>query len=454
MRHSSIHFLFLLLSLALPREEALSGETAPKDFGRAVAPAGDLDGDGVPDVAVGGGFVWLGGGRVRILSGKDGHLLREVQAEHAEDWFGFSLALAGDVDGDGKPDLLVGVPRFTFEGHGPPGVRRPGRAVVLSGKDGSRIRTLDGLESEAEAGYSVAASGDVDGDKVPDLVVGAPKARQSGLEEEAPGLVRMFSGKTGKPLWARWGDVPGGKLGLSLAGVGDVNGDGIPDVAAGAPKAGPSASSRPGCVLLFSGKDGTVLLSIAGTGEVAGFGASVAAAGDLDGDGIADVWVGAPGWLPAGKKAWVEGDRLPSGRVVAISGKKGTPILTIEGKGALGQFGASLAGGSDLNGDGVPDLAVGAPSASSGPRPGDGVVWLHSGKDGSEVRRIPGGTAGHDFGCSVAIVGDTDKDGVPDLLAGADQPGGEKFGGPGWVRLLSGKDGHALWTVTGADGPK
>lgn len=224
---------------------------------RCVVLPGDLDGDGRNDIAVGGA------GQVRAFSGRTGGLLFFARGpepapvspetfdpdDHGiSPWPGYSLASAGDTDGDGRPDLVTGT-LFAV----PRGRSHAGAARLLSGKDGSdrwQVLAPEDAENASLYGAAVAGIGDVDGDRVPDIAVGAPFA----------GLVQVLSGKDGKGI-----RTVGGKgtrhFGHAVAAAGDIDGDGTPDILVGDP-AWPDDTPGTGRALVISGKDGSVLRTL------------------------------------------------------------------------------------------------------------------------------------------------------------------------------------------------
>lgn len=274
--------LLLTFDNPIPQAEAA--------FGAAVAGAGDVNGDGAPDLLVGAPEQDVGsssnGGQAFVFSGADGRLLLTLDDPSFNCCgFGRPLAGAGDVNGDGAPDLLVG---DDFQG-----------VHVFSGADGSVLRTLDRPPGAGSFGEALAGIGDVNGDGSPDLVVGAPGTSAAG--ELQQGRAFVFSGADASLL--RTLDLPipnsGAQLGSAVAGAGDVNGDGVPDLLVGAPRrdlAGVDGSSQ-GQAFVFSGTDASVLLTLdtPTPDSLAGFGEVVAGIGDVDGDGAPDFLVGAPG---------------------------------------------------------------------------------------------------------------------------------------------------------------
>jgi hypothetical protein len=389
---------------------------AKAGFGTSVAGVGDVNGDGKADFLVGAPGQTADGkprqGRAFVLSGADRSLLYRVNnpEPQANALFGQTVSGVGDVNGDGIPDLLVGAPEQAVKGND-----RQGWVFVFSGADGSLLYTLDDPMPQEGAffGWSVAGTGDVNGDGTPDLLVGAPG--QDGPDWGGHGRAFVFSGVDGRPILTL--DYPpsvGGGLGSSVAGAGDVTGDGIPDFLVGMPGLG-----RVGRALVFSGADGSLvhILNVDAPEERAFLGAAVAGVGDVSGDGVPDLLVGAP-YLPIGEY----GDFVFSGGAFVFSGATGELLYQVENSTPENHahFGSAVAGLDDVNGDRIPDLLVGVPGRETDDAP-QGKVVIASGADGRElmVLRNPGRQALARFGRSVAGIGDANDDGVPDLVIGA-----------------------------------
>ena len=330
--------------------------------------------------------------------------------------------------------------------------------------------------------------GDVDGDKVSDIVTSAPTFGANGQPASANGQpaglgkVYVYSGRTGKLLWARTGTA-GENLGTGLEGAGDVNRDGVPDVIAGAPGSGHA--------YVYSGKDGKTLRTLTGT-VAEGYGNSAAGAGDQNGDGYADVIVGAPSSNAKGQGA---------GRAYVVSGKDGAVLATLDGQQAGDAFGSIVAGNKrgratpvlvgapgggpndrgsvsvfarltnpptrviaadstgaalgamftslvgDVNGDKVPDVYA-SDFANAAKGAATGRVYVYSGADGRKLYTLTGENAGDGFGIGSADVGDVNRDGFDDLVVGAWQYSAAAQSG-GKIYLYSGKDGSILRQITG-----
>jgi hypothetical protein len=346
--------------------------------------------------------------------------------------------------------------------------------------------------------------GDADGDGVGDLTTSAP-TYGSDATPGAPGRIYTYSGKSGKLLWQATGEGRG-MLGFGIEGAGDVNGDGAGDVIAGAP-----FMNR---VVIYSGRDGRVLHTLTAPAGAQGpapqgptgdrFGNSVASAGDQDGDGAADVIVGAPGNNAAGQGAGrayifsgrsgallrtLDGERAGDGFGTTVSGAKTgkrTPVVVSAASAGANQrgrvylfdvgastsasagatlgatsarfvvdadsTGVALGGGfvslvGDVDGDKVLDLyASDFPNAALGPSTGRAYVW--SGADGRRLLTLTGERPGDGFGIGSADLGDIDKDGFDDLVIGAWQHASAAASG-GKIYVYSGKDGSLLRSFTG-----
>jgi len=265
-------------------------------FGAALAGVGDVDGDGVPDLAVGEpGNNQNGGlnGAAYVYSGANGALLRSGFGE-LRDHFGATLCAVGDVDADGVPDLLVGAPREDGA------YINQGGAWALSGADFTPLQHVTGWADDDLLGTSLAAVGDWDGDGHADFAVGAPAAFSGGV-------VVVVSGATGQNLAWLNGGYGGSGYGAALA-AGDFDGDAALELAVGMSSnntTGPGAGS----VKVHDGPSGVLIEGFTGPGQFAFFGAALAMPGDCDGDGRGELIIGVPGSNAGGQY---------SGEVVAV----------------------------------------------------------------------------------------------------------------------------------------
>jgi len=393
-------------------------------LGISVAGAGDVNGDGYEDFIVGAPLADPGGlsnaGSAYVYSGLNGLLLHQKDGPAANDQLGISVAGAGDVNGDGKDDFIIGAP-FADPG----GLSNAGSAHVYSGLDGGLLYQKDGAAAGDNLGYSVAGAGDVNGDGKDDFIIGAYLADLS-LVSDA-GSAYIYSGLDGGLLYTKNGAAFFENLGSSVAGAGDVNGDGKDDFIIGASGAAPDGRIDAGSAYVYSGLNGSLLYQK--NGAVAGdlLGWSVAGAGDVNGDGKDDFIIGALYADPGG--------RTGAGSAYVYSGLNGGLLYQKDGAADYHGLGNSVAGTGDVNGDGYSDFIVGAPYADPGGRIAAGSAYVYSGLDGTLLHQKDGATDYDFLGSSVAGAGDVNGDGKDDLIVGAPyaNPGGRIDAGSAYV---------------------
>ena len=413
--------------------EAVWSEDGAADyesFGWALAGAGDVNGDGYEDVLVGTplypDIYTLNGGAFLYLGSSSG-LSTEPdwsdQGESAMDYFGNAVDWAGDVDGDGYGDLIIGAEGYSN------GQTEEGAAYFYSGGPGGPGTAPDAvLEIDAGGayfGFSVAAAGDVNGDGYGDVIVGAPYFDVTGYDE---GRADVFLGGpvglSGTPAWTAQGDENEATLGYSVASAGDVDGDGYSDILVGAPNysiSGGESIAQVGRVYLHLGGPSGPSVSpdwtYTGSDDYEKVGLSVASAGDVNGDGYSDIVAGAPGYT----QLWVG-----EGRAYLFLGGSGGPADTAAWTGQGGQqtadYGYSVSSAGDVNGDGLGDMLVGVQSYDDG-EADEGCVVLYLGKEQApylvQAWRAYGDQTEAYLGYCVAGAGDVDGDGFGEVLAGA-----------------------------------
>ena len=416
------------------------GAQSGAGLGGTTRGAGDVDGDGLDDVIVGSPFFSdgeIGEGAVSLYLGADGGLAASpswsAQGGEAGAALGWAADGAGDLDGDGFGDLVVAAP-------GADGGSTDEGAVQVwfggpSGPAGSPDWTWTAGESDAMAGQAVAGAGDLDGDGFGDLAVGVPL---QGASDD--GSIAIFygsaAGLASTPDLAIPGSQASGGWGGTLAAAGDVNADGYGDLLVGAEGWTGSVSDEGGIFVFYGGSSG--LASAAAWGAVGGqtdssFGSSVAGLGDVDGDGYAALAAGSPGW---------DGGVAGAGRGRVWYGAASLPAAdadwTLEGGVAAAALGASVAGAGDVNGDGYADLLAGATGWGGGEGRASLYVGGSDGLDDTEAWEMTSGQVGAALGASLDGAGDVDGDGVGDALVGA--PDWAGFAGPGAGRawLLNG----------------
>ena len=380
----------------------LDGDLAGDNLGISVSAVGDIDHDGYDDLVAGAYNADHGGGDAglaRVYSGKTGAPIFTFLGDSPDDSFGYWVAGAADVDNDGFPDVIIGA--YLDDDNG----IDSGSARVCSGKDGSILHTFHGDSAGDNLGAAVDGAGDVDGDGFADLVVGAFRDDNTGIDA---GSVRIYSGKDGAILYTFHGDRRGDFLGFMVSGVGDVNNDGNDDVVAGAPMNDTHAIDA-GSARVYSGSDGSVLYTFHGDSAGDNLGYPVGGAGDVNSDGHDDVIAGA---------RLDDNNGTDSGSARVYSGKDGSVLYTIDGNSPADFFGYSVSGAGDVNSDGHDDVIIGAyRDDNNGIYSGSARVC--SGKDGSTIYTVNGDAAHDRFGSSVGGGGDVNQDGVVDVIVGA-----------------------------------
>jgi hypothetical protein len=393
-------------------------------FGRVVSAAGDVNLDGHGDVVVGAPFYEVlsqpEAGKIWVFVGGPSTMspVFSVDVAQAEAHFGHSVAAAGDVNGDGYGDIVVGAHGMTTA------AGSVGKAYVWHGPFASGSTadwSFEGDQVGGWLGYCVATAGDVNGDGYSDVVISA-RNYQDGQENE--GRVYVFHGSaTGlgaSPAWTRDGDAVDAYFGESVATAGDVNGDGYSDVIVGAPSYTHNEHQE-GKVYVYHGGASGLALGPAWTrvgGQLVGlFGTSVGTAGDVDGDGYSDVIVG---------ERFRDNGEYNEGRAYVFagtgSGIHGGIIWQAESNVAEASYGISAATAGDVNGDGYSDVIVGAPEYGDG-QSYEGAVYVYHGyPDGLAPAYLwqgSGGQANGQYGFSVASAGDVNGDGYRDIIVGA-----------------------------------
>lgn len=400
------------------------GNQASAFYGHSVASAGDINGDGYSDIII--GAHWFDNddaeeGQAYVYTGSPHGIYPENNQDYESDQttshLGYSLASIGDINSDGFSDISISAPHFDT------GLTNVGRVFIFHGKavglGDTADQVLDGTADNELFGWSISTAGDVNGDGFGDIVVGAPQYSNGEINE---GRIYVFSGNTSglnaSPVLTVESNQAGSQLGFCVAGAGDANGDGYSDILASAPY-----YNNQGQVSLFTGSAGganaTPQWVLDGTQAEAHFGYSLASAGDVNGDGFSDVIIGAPLY---------DNGQTDEGRVCLYVGSSAglntTPAWIGESDQANARYGHSVSSAGDVNNDGYSDIIIGA-NLFDGTQSNEGRAYLYHGNpSGLNTNFSWSASSGQNsvqFGCAVATAGDVNNDGFGDVIVGAYQ---------------------------------
>lgn len=448
----------------------VDGPHANAQLGFSVASAGDLNGDGIDDLILGGppnaGQVWIiygnGGGfpanfDVNTLNGANGFTVTGINS--SSDNFGYSVAGAGDINNDGFDDLIIGA-RLA-------GSPDPGAAWVIYGKAnqdavlsantliGSKGFKLSGDGANAQAGRTVASAGDINNDGFDDFLVSSPfhasTAVQTGSVYVVFGKGTAFANNTnlaaldGTNGFEIIGEAQNDMAGWSASSAGDVNNDGFDDILIGAREVTVGSAQSAGSAYLIYGKasgytadlllsslNGATGTQFQGVGQTFS-GSSVASAGDINGDGFDDLIIGAPSadfYDQTGRAFVVFGKAGGFGANFALGGLIESQGFTIYGENLGDAAGSWVSSAGDFNGDGYDDIMVGAQYAdASGAQ--SGAFYMIFGKAGGFTARVNlselDGSNGFQItptvgeiglDSKVSAAGDLNNDGFDDIVVG------------------------------------
>jgi len=380
----------------------MTGDSININFGGSVSTAGDVNGDGYSDLIIGAEGYSNGRGRAYIFYGgltmdNIADLTMTGEANSAN--FGNSISSAGDVNGDGYDDVIVGASRYSGD---------RGRAYIYYG--GVSMNNLAdvvmiGELSGGSLGSSVSTAGDVNGDEYSDVIVGA-----SGYNRAYIYLGGSEMNNIADVIMT--GEVGGDFFGGSVSNAGDVNGDGYSDVIVGAGQFDLNGVNTIGRAYLFFGSSSMDnVADIIMTGELINseFGNSVSTAGDINGDGYSDVIVSAYSYVSH------------TGRVYLFYGgalMDNMPDVTITGGANSTNFGCSVSIAGDVNGDGYSDVIIGAHRYNTN----TGRSYIFYGgltMDSTSDVIMTGEATDNLFGWSVSSAGDVNGDGYSDVIVGA-----------------------------------
>jgi hypothetical protein len=404
----------------------LENNQASSRMGSSVSSAGDVNGDGYSDVIVGARGFDNGEsneGAAFVYHGSVSGILTtptaQLEINQANAALGNSVSSAGDVNGDGYSDVIVGAWQFTN------GQTDEGAAFVYHGSAAgilsSAATQVESNQAAAEMGVGVSSAGDVNGDGYSDVIVGVYKFDNGQTDEGAAFVYHgSASGISTTPAVQLESNQASAEMGLSVSSAGDVNGDGYSDVIVGA-YLFDNGQNNEGVAFVYhgsaSGISTTTAAQVESNQAFARMGHSVSSAGDVNGDGYSDVIVGAH---------FFDNGQTDEGAAFVYHGSASgiltSPAAQVESNQAMAAMGHSVSSAGDVNGDGYSDVIVGAHLFDNG-QTNEGVAFVYHGSPSgiltSPAALLEGNQAGAEMAGSVNSAGDVNGDGYSDVIVGA-----------------------------------
>jgi len=371
------------------------GESPRDQFGWIARNIGDVDGDGINDLVTSAPTRSEGApqsGKIYVYSGRSGDLIWTKTGTVANGQLGMGIESAGDVDGDGIPDVIAAAP---YDNH----------VFVYSGRDGREIFSIEGPDSTGVFGSHVKGIGDANGDGYGDFLVGEPfqiwGAPIKGGTLLRSGRAHIYSGRDASELLVLSGENAGDAFGRAVAGQ---TVDGTTYFMIGAPNAGPNNRGR---TYVYKNLSETPFFVIEPENSGISLGGMfLSIVGDVNADGTPDMY--ASDWADSALGA-------STGRIYVHSGADGTRLHVFKGEAAGDGFGIGISDAGDVDKDGHDDLIVAA-WQYSGAAPSGGKLYLHSGRTGELMRVYTGKIPGETLGFDTTGMGDVNGDGVVDFL--------------------------------------
>lgn len=376
-------------------------------FGWSIAPNGDMTGDGIEDFVVGAPAKGGGTGGFYIMDGATDLPVTIINGTTPLDRLGLEAVSLQDTTGDGISEFIVSAP-----GYDPGGKAYAGRIYIFSGGQLNQYVTIDGENAGDNFGDGLEVIPDVNGDGIKDIVVSSDMG-DDGIKTDC-GIVYVFSGDDQRELARFYGPEDNSRFGCEVTFIGDLTGDGIDELLIGAKGTEVNLNgvleTDVGRAFVADPITGTIIHEVSGQSAYGYFGSAVSAAGDVNNDGVPDFIVAAQEHTEAAIGA-------ECGAIFIYSGATGTLLRKHVGEFPYDKFGKSVWGNVDVNNDGRLDVIVGA-HLKDRPNKGDdypGGIYVYS-NNGDQILNYTGNGFRERLGSEIEVTGDRDGDGYPEFF--------------------------------------
>lgn len=386
-------------------DREILGTVGLSSFGWSIAINGDMNGDGIDDILAGAPSKGGGTGGYYVIDGATDTVIQIVNGENAGDRLGLEMATLGDQNGDGISEFVIAAPGFD-----PGGREYAGRIYIVNGAALNQYITVDGENAGDNFGDGLEVIPDINGDGLNDIAVSADMGDDGILPD--CGILYLLDGKTGEELRRIYGIEANSRFGCEITHIGDLNSDGIEELLVGSKGAevdlGNGLETDVGRAFVLDGDTGIPIHVVSGESVLGYFGSAVSAAGDVDDDGVPDFIVTAQEHTEPSVGA-------ECGAVFIYSGATGFLLRKHVGENPEDKFGKSVWGNVDVNNDGRLDVIVGAHLKDKAANDYPGGIYVFS-NNGDMILSYTGKGYRERLGAEIEVRGDRDGDGYPEFL--------------------------------------
>ena len=386
-------------------ENEILGTVGLSSFGWSIAINGDMNGDGIPEILAGAPSKGAGAGGYYVIDGATNTVQTIVNGENTADRLGLELVTLGDVNGDGISEFVISAPGFD-----PGGKSYAGRIYIVNGAKLNEYITVDGENAGDNFGDGLEVIPDINNDGIKDIAVSSDMG-DDGVNTDC-GILYLLSGADGSELMRFYGPEPESRFGCEITHIGDINGDGVEELLVGAKGSEVDLGNGPetdvGRAFVMDGVTGFPIHIVSGQSAFGYFGSAVSRAGDVDKDGIPDFIVAAQEHTEASVGS-------ECGAIFIYSGATGHLLRKHVGENPEDKFGKSVWGNVDVNNDGRLDVIVGAHLKDKGANDFPGGIYVFS-NNGDMILNYTGNGFRERLGSEIEVVGDTDGNGYPEFL--------------------------------------